>query len=129
MNILSSRRADPSHNGVPLLANGDRMKQPEFHERYEQYPDGVKFELVGGIVYMASPLRWLHGTFHTELSLVLALYKAATPGVEVGDNATTILGEESEPQPDLGMRILPEFGGQSKLDAKEYVVGAPELLA
>jgi hypothetical protein len=27
------------------------------------------------------------------------------------------------------MRILPEFGGQSKLDDKDYVIGAPELLA
>ena len=34
MSNLPSRRPDPPHNGVPLLANGDRMKQAEFHRRY-----------------------------------------------------------------------------------------------
>jgi hypothetical protein len=33
-------------NSVPLLENGDRMKQPEFHRRYEQYPDPVKSERI-----------------------------------------------------------------------------------
>jgi hypothetical protein len=111
-----------------LLVNGDRMTQAEFHRRYLAYPDGKQFELVGGTVYMASPVSWLHGAYHSELNLALGLYQAGTPGVELGDSATTILGEESEPQPDLVLRIPAEFGGQSELKGK-YVVGAPELHA
>jgi Uma2 family endonuclease len=105
------------------------MTQPEFHRRYAAYSGDAKFELIGGIVYMASPLRWPHGTYHSELSFALGLYKAATPGIEAGDNATTILSDESEPQPDLALRILPECGGQSRLNEDEYVEGAPELIA
>jgi Uma2 family endonuclease len=114
---------------VPSLDNGDRMTQAEFHRRYQAYPADVKFELIGGTVYMASPLRWRHGTYEVELSVALGLYKAGTPGVEVGGNATTILGKESEVQPDLVLRILQEFGGRSKLDADGYIEGPPELLA
>jgi Uma2 family endonuclease len=114
---------------VPLLHNGDRMSQAEFHRRYEAYPGDAKFELIGGTVYMASPLRWPHGTYHLKLAFALGLYEAATPGIEVGDNATTILGAESEPQPDLAVRILFECGGQSRLNKRRYVEGPPELIA
>jgi hypothetical protein len=116
-------------DGVPLLENGDRMSQAEFHRRYLQYPDDVKFELVGGVVYMASPLRLPHSVYHEELSFLLGLYRRATPGVELAPEATTILGKESEPQPDLTLRILQEYGGQSRVNAEEYIEGAPELLA
>jgi Uma2 family endonuclease len=114
---------------VPPLVEGDRMKQPEFHRRYEAYPEGVKFELIAGIVYMASPLRWPHGNYDMKLGLVLELYASGTPGVEGAHNATTILSAESEPQPDSALRLLPEWGGQSRLDAGRYVQGAPEWLA
>lgn len=113
----------------PLLENGDRMSQAEFHRRYQDYPEGVKFELVGGIVYMASPLRHRHSSYHQKLNWVLLLYEEGTPGVESCDNATVILGEESEPQPDAALRILAECGGQSRVDEDEYIAGAPELLA
>jgi len=116
--------------GVPPgLANGDRMRQPEFHRLYEKCPDDVKFELIGGIVYMASPLRLPHSRYDGRLGFAFELYSGYTTGVEVLHGATAILGEESEPQPDLGLRILPEFGGQSRTNAEEYVVGPPELLA
>jgi hypothetical protein len=94
---------------VPLLENGDRLTQAEFHRRYEASPDDVKAELIGGIVHMPSPLRLPHATHHPELSGLLWLYKAATPGVEVLDNATTILSDISEPQPDLALRVRPEL--------------------
>src|SRR5437773_3000291 len=105
------------------------MKQPEFHRRYQAYAEDAKFELVGGTVYMASPLRRAHGLYHPVFSGVLWLYHAATPGVEVLDNTTTILGEESEPQPDLELRILSQYGGQSRETADDYVEGPPELMS
>jgi Uma2 family endonuclease len=105
------------------------MAQPEFHRRYEDYPEDVKFELIGGTVYTASPNNGPHGTYHFELSLVLGLYEAGTPGIEGADNMTTILGEEGEPQPDLMLRLLKECGGQSEYNEEKYLVGAPELVA
>jgi Uma2 family endonuclease len=112
----------------PPLVHGQRLKQPEFHRRYQAYPDDVKFELIGGVVYMTSPLRRPHGNYSFVLGTALGLYSSATPGTEGLDNTTTILGEESEPQPDLALRILPEFGGRSRETEDEYVTGPPELL-
>jgi hypothetical protein len=55
---------------LPPLHNGDHMSQAEFHRRYEAYPDDVKIELIGGIVYVASPLKRPHGTSDFELGMV-----------------------------------------------------------
>jgi Uma2 family endonuclease len=114
---------------VPRLRNGDRLTQPEFHRRYLAYDEDQKFELVGGTVFMASPLSWSHGAYHQQLGHVLGLYVDGTPGVEVGDNVTVILGEESEPQPDLSVRIGPECGGRSRVNDQDYIEGPPELVA
>jgi Uma2 family endonuclease len=127
MSTLSTDPRSPPP-GLPLLVNGDRMKQPEFHRRYLQYPEDKKFELVGGIVYMASPLSVAHSDYDDEIGFILALYRRATPGTQALHNATAILGEESEPQPDLGLRILPGYGGQSNTNEENLVDGAPELL-
>jgi Uma2 family endonuclease len=113
---------------LPLLVNGDRMTQAEFHRRYAACPEDVKFELIGGTVYMAAALRLTHSDYDDEIGFALGLYRRATPGVQVLHNATTILGEDSEPQPDLGLRILPEYAGQSKDSDDDYVEGPPELL-
>jgi Uma2 family endonuclease len=129
MSALFARPSVMQTAGLPLLVNGERMNQAEFHRRYEAYPDDVRFELIGGVVYMASPLRWLHGNYHPKLAYALEHYAAATPGVELGDNTTTILDEESEPQPDLELRILAECGGNSRVNADGYVEGPPELVA
>jgi Uma2 family endonuclease len=112
----------------PPLHNGDRLSQAEFHRRYLAYPEDVKFELIGGTVYMASPLRRAHGRWHLQLGALLEHYSSATPGVEALDNATTILGEESEPQPDLALRVLSAYGGSSHESEDDYVIGPPELV-
>jgi Uma2 family endonuclease len=108
---------------------GDHLSQAEFHRRYEAHDGHEKFELIGGIVYMASPQRLPHSEYQPKFGTILTLYEEATPGVQVLGNASTILGDESEPQPDLALRILPEYGGQSRTNKKKYVVGAPELVA
>lgn len=56
-------------------------------------------------------------------------YAGYTPGVEANDNTTVLLGDDSEPQPDLSLRILPEFGGRSRTTADEYIKGPPEWIA
>ena len=131
MNIIYKPfdRATADRTGIPLLVNGDRMGQAEFHRRYKTYPRHVKFELIGGTVYMASPVRMTHGRYDEELAYLFKTYSNATPGVESAGNTTTILGEESEPQPDRFLRILSEYGGHSTVDAEDYLTGPPELLA
>ncbi len=119
----------PANTELPPLKAGDRMDQKTFHARYEAMPNNVLAELVGGVVYMPSPLKLRHGYVHPYLSAWLALYKTATSGIEVADNATAILGEYSEPQPDNFLIILPEYGGQTQESEDGYLVGAPEWIA
>ena len=126
---VTRRRLGGSRRDLPEMHNGDRMTQKEFHRVYEQMPEDFRAELIGGIVYVASPLKRRHGKPHMLLGGVFAAYEGNTRGVDAGDNTTVILGEEGEPQPDLYLRILPEFGGQSRTTADDYVEGAPELIA
>ena len=111
------------------LQTGDRMTRDEFHRVYSQMPARFRAELIGGIVYVASPLKRRHGTNHLPLGTLFFTCEARTPGVESGDNTTILLGEHGEPQPDLFLRILPECGGQSQTSEDDYVLGAPELIA
>lgn len=112
-----------------LLASGDRLSQREFHRRYLSAPESVKAELIGGIVYVAPPpLGSSHGRGTFKTSTILDLYEAATPGVEGHENTTTILGEESEPQPDLSLRLLRDCGGRSRINRGGFLVGPPELV-
>ena len=76
---------------------------------------------------MPSPVGPEHGKAHVPVIVWLDYYAENTPGVQVLDNATTILGWKSEPQPDAMLRILPECGGQTR-DEKGFVRGAPELV-
>ncbi len=114
---------------IPLLKTGDRLKQPEFHRLYEQTPKHFRAELIGGTVYVSSPLRREHGSYHLCLGGAFLHYEAGTPGIEGGDNTTMIFDILTEPQPDLFLRILTEYGGQSKITLDDYIAGAPELLA
>ncbi len=112
---------------IPLEA-GDHLDQPTFHARYEAMPPDTRAELIGGVVYMMSPMKNPHGKHTRNISFWLRSYELATPGVEGGDNLTTILGPDSEPQPDACLYILPEKGGQIRINEDEYTVGAPELV-
>src|SRR5438477_2701594 len=105
-------RSAPPNGKLPLLENGDRLDQKTFHARYEAMPEDVRAELIGGIVYMSSPLKPRHGRMHVKLMGWLWTYEEATPGVELYDNTTAILGPESEPQPDAYLLVSPEKGGQ-----------------
>lgn len=121
-------------NGPSMMPNlpleaGDCLSQKAFHERYEKTPEGTRAELIGGVVHMPSPLKRPHGRIHSVVVHWLSEYELHTPGTEVLDNATQIQGPTSEPQPDAGLLILPEKGGQASENAEEYVEGASELIA
>ena|SRR5579863_2606658 len=105
------------------------MTRAEFHSIYDKMPDDFRAELVGGVVYyVASPLKLPHGIGHVHLGSLLTTYEAHTGGTEVADNATILLGDDGEPQPDLFLRILPQYGGQTQTTDDEYVAGVPELV-
>lgn len=128
---MKTRRAKTEihSNGVaPLLFNGDRLSQKEFHRRYELCPPGFKAELIGGIVYMPSPVRLPHGYYQADLLEIFKIYKRRTLGVDVSGEASIILGDKSEPQPDAFVQLLPEYQGQSFMNEDQYAVGAPELV-
>ncbi len=112
---------------LPPLENGDHLDQKTFHERYEAMPEGTRAELIGGIVYMASPTKRRHGRHHLQATRWLGDYEEATPGTVGFDNTSNILGDDSEPQPDLCLLIASGKGGQTR-DEDDYIVGAPELI-
>lgn len=115
---------------VPLLQPGDRLHRDEFERRYEAMPDNVKAELIDGVVYMHSAVRFeRHGEPHSDLMGWLVHYKAFTPGVRTADNASDRLDQKNEPQPDCMLFIDPQCGGNVVITPDDYVDGAPELVA
>ena len=107
------------------LENGDRLSRSEFERRYRAMSELKKAELIEGRVYMASPVRIIHGQPHAYIMTWLGVYCAATPGTQFADNTTVRLDIDNEPQPDALLRIE---GGQSQIDHDGYVEGAPELI-
>ena len=112
---------------TPPLESGDSLTRTEFERRYQAMSDIKKAELIEGVVYMASPLRYRnHGVPHAQIMGWLLTYVANTPGVGIADNTTVRLDADNEPQPDALLRI--EVGGQSRISEDDYVEGAPELI-
>jgi Uma2 family endonuclease len=109
------------------LFPGQRLKRGDFLRRWEAIPEIKRAELIGGLVYMTAPVTADHGSLSCMVSGWLAYYAARTPGCE-GGNAGTWLMLEDAPQPDVDLRILPEYGGQSRVEGL-YCTGAPELAA
>ena len=69
---------------IPLLENGDKLTRIEFERRYQGMPDSTKAELIEGIVYMASPLRYQsHGQTQLKPTEIIPL-------LENGDRLTRI---------------------------------------
>jgi Uma2 family endonuclease len=111
---------------VPLVA-GQRLDQATFHERYEMMPRGVRAELIGGVVFMPSPVGKQHYITTANAVGWLWSYRSRTPGVELGDNGSTALDDIGEVQPDAFLRLLPDRGGQTR-DFGKIIRGAPELV-
>lgn len=118
--------------GIPFppLESGDRLSRHEFERRYEAMPNNQKAELIEGVVYMPSPLRFEgHAEPHSNLMGWLWTYRITTLGVRLGDNPTVRLDLDNEPQPDAVLLLDERVGGQSRLSNDDYVEGAPELVA
>jgi Uma2 family endonuclease len=119
--------ATVTERAVPPLASGDKLTRAEFLGRWEAHPEIKNAELIGGMVYMSSPVSVEHGDMDSDVGTWLGLYKVATPGTASGHNTTSFLLDDI-PQPDLNLRILPEHGGASWAEEK-YLHGTPEFLA
>ena len=114
---------------LPPLENGDRLIRPEFERRYNAMPEIRKAELIEGVVYMASPLRFRpHAKPHADLIGWLWTYKITTPQLEMGIEPTVRLDIDNEPQPDGVLLISQESGGNSTLSEDGYLEGSPELI-
>lgn len=124
---MTSQSITKSPLTIPPLESGDKLTRAEFERRYDAMPNLKKAELIEGVVYLASPLRFRsHGKPHALIMTWLGVYKAATPNVGFADNSTVRLDADNEPQPDALLRI--ENGGQSRITEDDYVEGAPELI-
>jgi Uma2 family endonuclease len=128
-------KVGPMANGaveraVPLLENGDRLTRAEFERRYKAMPGVNRAELIEGVVYMPSPVRFkAHSKPHGVIMTWLGTYMMHTPGVDSGDNGSVRLDLDNEPQPDGFLMIAPDRGGQCRISEDDYVEGAPELIA
>ena len=78
---------------------------------------------------MPSPVHLeKHSKPHSRIVGWLFNYVAATPGTDLGDNATVRLDLENEVQPDAFLRVLEAMGGQSQRSEDDFLDGSPELV-
>src|SRR5215510_8641115 len=126
---IISPRPESMSNVHSVLEHAVHLTRNEFERRYEARPDIKKAELIEGVVYMPSPVRAKsHSRPHGQVMTWLGTYAAATPGVDLEDNATVRLDLDNEPQPDALLRLEPEAGGRSYIGEDDYIEGAPELI-
>ena len=112
---------------IPPLIDGERLDRATFHERYEAMPPDTRAQLIGGTVVMMSPMRFDHGDATYLLSGWLFVYTRGVRGLKASAASTVMLDDQAEPEPDLLLRVLPEYGGQIRAEGG-YLAGAPELV-
>ena len=97
----SPSRPSPTPPALPPLIEGQRLDQPTFHAGYAAMPPETlrgthqRSRLHGQSALCAACSAQMPSAFW------LLYYEEKTPGVDSLDNALTILGPRSEPQPDL----------------------------
>lgn len=112
---------------TPSLIAGERLDAATFHERYAAMPPSTRAELIGGVVYMPSPLYYDHGSEGLAAGTWIGYYMARTPGLAGTDNTSTRLHGAGESQPDYSLLIPPERGGQVRIE-RGIIMGGPELV-
>ena len=101
------------HVNPLLFEPGERLSVDEFLDLWERMPNLKFAELIDGVVYMPSPLSFKHGRRDGQLQGLLAIYSFETGVCEIISNATWLMVGNA-PQPDVVLRLLPEFGGLTR---------------
>ncbi len=126
---MAKHTLEAATDKIPPLEGGDRLTRFEFERRYEAMPQLKKAELIEGVVYMPSPTRHKnHSRPHGQILGWLAVYCAATPGTDFGNNASVRLDMDNEVQPDALLRLDSDSGGTSRISEDDYLAGPPELI-
>jgi Uma2 family endonuclease len=106
------------------LENGDVMSRQEFHRLYSECEDLERVELIEGVVYMPSPIRF-QGHAEEQLLMLdwLSSYASKHPGVRCSPPGSVFLDDQNEPEPDAMLfRMTPDRLKDG------YVNGPPELV-
>ncbi len=110
---------------LTILENGDRLNRVEFERRYTA-SNIKKAELIEGLVYVATPVRFTtHAKPHAQIASWLGTYQAMKTDLKTGIEPTVRLDADNEPQPDA---VLFRLGGNAQVDEDGYITGAPELI-
>ena len=112
---------------APPLREGDCLSSSEFLRRWEAMPELKRAELLAGVVFLVPLVEHSHSCVHGEMSAWVWLYQESTSGCDSGIKCTWRMGPNDVPQPDVFLRILPDYGGQS-YEERNYAAGAPELI-
>ena len=107
------------------LENGAVMTREEFHAAYSECAGLERVELIEGIVYMPSPVKFESHVEPQALILVwLRTYARRRPGLRAGGPGSVILDDKNQPEPDVMLfRTTPGWESSDGLVAK-----APELV-
>lgn len=127
MNKTLEPKRSKVEEDFPLLDTGYHMDADEFHRRYKMMPEGIRAELIEGIVYMASPVTVKHSQPHVSLTGWCWYYMTQTPGIKGEQSVTLKLETKNEFQPD-GLLYYPEWIGGTARIKDDYVEGAPEFV-
>lgn len=104
------------------------MDRRRFHALYARTPEEFRAELIDGVVYVASPVRYGKHDEHAALIRTwLGVYAPSRSEVKVGNEASLVLDDENEVHPDAFLfRTGP--GAQLTETADGYLEGSPELV-
>jgi Uma2 family endonuclease len=109
------------------LREGERLNRAVFHLQYLDTPEDFRAELIGGVVHIPPPGTIRCGRASGKLLSWLSDYRRMTPGTEALTRVTILLDDQSEPEPNACLLILPERGRQTR-EKDEYLTGPPELV-
>jgi Uma2 family endonuclease len=91
-------------------------------------PELKHAELIDGTVFLnLAPVSVPHSDAHSAMNALLWIYQESTSGCRGGINCTWKMGPRDVSQPDLFLRILSEYGGNSRIEGV-YAAGALELI-
>lgn len=127
MNPVAKARGKPA---IPPLESGDHLDATEFERRYEAMGEACKkAELIGGVVYVASPVTVLHGEPQGLLITWLGNFAVATAAVHLYSDITLRLDRRNVAQPDAVLSLDPLAGGIVRIDPGDYLRAPVELVA